>query len=181
MRLLKEGESSIQPLEFVLRGKVVDCYNYDYSYSHYTKATGELASNFKLGSFVTLYNMSGVAISGSVQIIDKWSFANPDGSTNTRFRFSQEPNLEYVEGVPTVKKFYMRNATSQDWTMVTYNYEEFSGTVASVAEVTPTGISNVGGFVAINYNPAEPADPIFRSSGTAIQGGRTMFAFENSR
>lgn len=160
---IEEGETTIPDLEFVLRTKNIDCYNYDYSYAHYTKASGESEANFNLGDTVTFYNMSDVALGTSVQIIDKWTFTNPDGTLNTRFRFSSPPNLSYVNGVPTVTKFYMKTAAAPKWTMVTWNYEEFRGTVAAQAAATPTTVVNNGGFVAINY-----------TGGTNLVGGAPL-------
>jgi hypothetical protein len=155
---IAEGETTIPQLNFVVRGKTINCYNYDSSYSHYTKATSESEANFKLGEFVTLYNMSNVAVSPLVQIIDKWTFMNPDGTSNVRFRFSTNPNLGIdSNGIPSTTKFYMQNASNQTWTMVTWNYEEFNGTVATNIEPIPTAVTNNSGYVAITYSGAASA------------------------
>ena len=159
--IIAEGETTIPDLEFVTRGKVIDCYNYDQSYSHYTKEPAENPNNFKLGDMVRLYQSgtNATLTTGLVQIIDKWTFTNPDGTTNTRFRWSTPPNLGgATTGIPTIKLFYMQNAAIQNWHMVTFNYEQYTGIVGGLAEAKPTSSSNVGGFVAINYTvPAAPA------------------------
>lgn len=150
---IAEGETTIPSLEFITRGKVIDCYNYDYSYKHDSTITSESSSNFPLGSVVSLYRSSDNALLDSnLQIIDKWTFLNPDGTQNTRFRFSSPPSLSYTNGVPAVTKFYMQNASGQRWTMVTYNHSEYSGTVTTEISATVTSVTDEGGFVGFNYS-----------------------------
>lgn len=175
--IIAEGDTSIPELNFVVRGKVIDCYNYDYSFLHDSKATGELESNFLLGQTVDLYRSDTNAIINSgVQIIDKWTFYNPDGSTNTRFRFSSTPALAYdTNGKPTIKKFYMKSGTNT-WTMVTHNYNrlgaEYSDAgnrvnvgAAVVAQLSAGSITApANGFVTFAYssnsNIAIDSDPL---------------------
>lgn len=187
--IIKEGETTIPEMNVVVRGKLIDCYNYDYSYLHDDKATNlndgttqESANNFPLGQTVSLYYNNGpnyaggseVLLNSNVQIIDKWSFYNPDGTTNTRFRFSATPALNYdASGKPAIKKFYMKSG-SNTWTMNTFNYNklgaEFSdisnrvnvgGAIVSRLSSTP----NVAGtYVTFNYNTN--ADMTYPASAT---------------
>lgn len=129
---IEEGSTTIPEIKYVVRGKVLNCYNYDYSYSHYKKATSESADNFKLGSYVSIFDSNNnpiLPVGGSVnsyQIIDKWTFVNPDGTYNTRFRYDKVPNLVFdINGVPSITKFKMRNGSNQYWTMITYNHNEY--------------------------------------------------------
>jgi hypothetical protein len=148
---IAEGETTVPDLEFILKGKVVDCYNYDYSYSKYAKAAGENADNFKLGATVELRRSDTTAvINASVQIIDKWTFYNPDGSANVRFRFSAPPELGYVNGVPSITKFYMKSGANT-WTMVTYNHQEHAGTVSAQISSPVNSVTNSGGKVRFDY------------------------------
>lgn len=150
---ISEGETTIPEIKYIIRGKVIDCYNYDYSYSHDVKASSESASNFKLGDTVSLYRSdTNAIINSNVRIIDKWTLINPDGTENVRFRFSSTPSLIYdTNQIPTITKFYMRNASAQTWTMVTHNYEYLAGSVAGPISAAVTSVSNVGGKVAFNY------------------------------
>lgn len=149
---IAEGETSIPSLEFIIKGKSINCYNYDYSYSHYNKATGENANNFLLGDMVTLYNMSGVAITASpVQIVDKWTFINPDGTSNTRFIFDIPPPLGLVNGVPSVTQFYMQSSGGAKWTMITHNFVEFNGGIQQAMSAAVTGQATAGGYSVVNF------------------------------
>ena len=161
--IISEGDTSIPEISFVVRGKVIDCYNYDYSYLHDVKATTEAHTNFLLGDDVTLWRSdTNTQIGTTVQIIDKWTFYNPDGTQNVRFRYSIDPALNYdVEGKPSITKFYMKNAANNTWTMVTHNYNrlgaQFSDSVnrlnvgAPILALVTTITASVGGFVTFSY------------------------------
>ena len=130
---VKHTQSTLPSLEYVVKGRVLDCFNYDRSY----RGTGD-QSKFKLGSFVTLHttratgspnNLSADAQIGSeqVQIIDKWSFYNVDGEIEYRYRFSKNLHLA-EEGVVSqdIKAFYMKNllASSDKFYFMTYDLKE---------------------------------------------------------
>lgn len=158
---IKEGESTIPSIQFVVRGKLIDCYNYDYSYIHDSKATSDSPETaFVLGDYVKLYTGANSPLNNGaeLQIIDKWTFMNPDGSSNVRFRFSAEPALGYVDGVPSITSFYMRKVTNgivdetTKWSMLTYNYNRLS--TANVPGPISSPISSVntaGTNVVFNY------------------------------
>lgn len=148
---IKEGETTIPDMQFIVNGKVLPCYNYDYSYSHYWKATGENASNFKLGDYVDVHRSDNNAvINSAVQIIDKWTFYTPDGQANTRFRLSTPPALGYVNGVPSITKFYLKSGANT-WTMVSYNHKEDSGQVSGEISSPLTSASNGAGKLVFNF------------------------------
>ncbi len=148
---IKEGETTIPSTEFVVRGKTIECYNYDKSYSHDNKVTGESAANFNLGDTVALQTIAGATLNASVQIIDKWTFTNTDGTTNTRFRFSSDPALNYVEGVPLTTRFKMVSGANT-WTMITYNYKLVEGT-STYEHIAPiTAATNSSGYVQFGFS-----------------------------
>jgi hypothetical protein len=162
--IISEGDTTIPELGFIVRGKVIDCYNYDYSYLHDQKATLESHTNFSLGDTVTLWrsdNNTQINLADSIQIIDKWTFINPDGTANVRFRLSITPALGYdADGKPSIKRFYMKSASNATWTMTTYNYNiygsEYSDTANRefVEEPVAAQISsttNSSGALAITY------------------------------
>jgi hypothetical protein len=185
---IAEGDTNLPEFRVVVRGKLVDCYNYDGSYIKDRKVTEESADNFPLGSVVSLFSSTGTLLNSNVQIIDKWSFFNPDGTTNTRFRFSQMPALSYSNGVPSVTKFYMQNASNQRWTMVTYNHKEYSAALATDVSsgtlVKTTVGANIGFTFATNSDMTVEGDlyhtsPVFKvvnSSLNDISG--SLFAYQ---
>lgn len=163
--IISEGDTSIPELSFIVRGKVIDCYNYDYSYLHDVKSSSEAHTNFLLGDVVTLWRSdtnTQINAGDSLQIIDKWTFVNPDGTTNVRFRLSSPPALLYdSDGKPSIKKFYMKSASNATWTMVTHNYNiygsEYSDAANRVFVQEPivaqiSGTSNSSGSLSINFS-----------------------------
>ena len=164
---IAEGDTTLPEFRIVVRGKLVDCYNYDGSYIKDRKVAEENADNFPLGSTVSLFTASGTLLSSNVQIVDKWSFFNPDGTTNTRFRFSAPPNLGYVNGVPSITKFYMQNSSNQRWTMVTFNHKEFTGSlttnVSSGGLAKTTVGANIGFTFSDNTDMTVEGDPYHSS------------------
>lgn len=175
---IAEGETTIPEISYIVRGKVINCYNYDYSFKHDSKVTGESPDNFLLGEVVSLYYMNGAVetlLNSNVRIIDKWKFNNPDGTYNYRFRFSTPPALAYnADGNPTISKFYMKDASNNIWTMTTHNYvyPEASGSVPGVisADITSSSqITNSSGKILFTYStnsymPVEN-DPVDTSPG----------------
>lgn len=145
---IKEGETTVPDIQYVVRGKVLDCYNYDYSYAHDTSDPAENAVNFNLGDMVTL------STGQEVQIIDKWSFARPDGLVETRFRFSEIPDLGYDDDMvtPSVTKFTMAKGLHV-WTMTTWNHVIHEGSVGAAIEAPATITTPSPGNTTITYPP----------------------------
>ena len=143
---IKEGETTIPDIEFIVRGKVLDCYNYDYSYAHDDKMTAESPNSFLLGDQVLL------STGQSVQIIDKWSFTRPDGVLETRFRFSEPPDLEYDGVVPGIKRFSMSKG-GLTWTMTTYDWVIHEGSVGAAIRAPATINDSNPDNVIITYPP----------------------------
>lgn len=148
---IKEGETTIPDMQFIVNGKVLPCYNYDYSYSHYWKAPSESAANFKLGDYVDICRSdTNAVINSNVQIIDKWTFYTPDGQANVRFRLSSPPSLGYNNGVPAITKFYLKSGVNT-WTMVSYNHKEDTGQVSGEISSPLTSIANSSGKLVFNF------------------------------
>ena len=144
---ITEDAETVPEIEYVIRGKYVDSFNYDFSYLHDPTVTitgAEAATHFSVGDTVDLKNSGGTVINDDVIIIDKWTMYGPDG-LETRFRFSDVPELGYSNGVPSVTSFYMENSGSKTWHMVTYNHGQNSGTVPSA--LTTSGTTSIPGGV----------------------------------
>ena len=105
---IAEDATTVPEMEYVVRGKLINSYNYDYSYLHNSLYTSESANNFKIGDTVTLKKTSDDSvINADVFIIDKWVIVGENAEEQTRFRFSDAPDLTYSDGVPTITDFYM--------------------------------------------------------------------------
>ena len=139
-----QDATTVPEIEYVVRGKLIECFNYDFSY--YSPSTNH--AQYNVGDTVTLKKTSdNSTINSNVIIIDKWEFKDENGTDRYRFRFSESPTLGYSDGVPTVTSFYMTKSGASNYTMLTYNHEEHSGTVPSTLTetVTSTTTATVGG------------------------------------
>ena len=86
-----EGETTIPSLDFVVRGKGINCYNYDFSYAD-DPAYTDTASNFNIGQTVTIKSTAGDVVQDSNAVIaDIYNITNVEGDTETRFRFKKCP------------------------------------------------------------------------------------------
>jgi hypothetical protein len=152
---IAEDATTVPEIEYLVRGKAVSCYNYDYSYDH-TGASGQAHTNFKIGDQVTLKRTSdNSTLNANVTIIDKWSFADTEGNLRYRFRYSTAPNLSYSDGIPQVTAFYHTDG-SNTWNMTTWNHVIHTGTVPATLSVTTTVTANAGANLtaATGTNPA---------------------------
>ena len=134
-----EGETTIPSLEFVVRGKGVECFNYDYSYIQDPAYVGSDASTsaFNIGESVTLNtNEATPSLIGTATIADIYTITNVEGQTETRIRFTEDPELG------TTTNFYMVDDSSNRFTLVTYDHISTSGTVPSELKHQVSSVSS---------------------------------------
>ena len=129
-----EGETTIPELEFIVRGKMIDCYNYDNSYlQDYTFS--DPLTGFAQGDIVTIKNTSGDTILSTATIADIESYKDENGSDIYRVRFQDELTL----GSATA--FYMTNGVN-NYHFTTHDHTYATGTVASTLTGSTTWSDN---------------------------------------
>ena len=142
---IAEGEVTIPSLDFVVRGKGIECFDYDFSYQQDPAYSGADAASsaFNIGEPVTLKRTSDNAnITTTARIADIFQVTPMEGAAITRIRFEEDP------GLGDVTAFYMVSG-SNNYHFVTYNHVAQSGTVAQKLEETITAASaNSGGSSA---------------------------------
>lgn len=85
--LISEGETNIPSLDFVVRGKAINCHNYDHTYTPESLTASH--STFNRGDLVNV-KQNGSSINTNVKILDKYILQNIDGKDEVRFVFSTE-------------------------------------------------------------------------------------------
>ena len=137
---IAEGDTTIPELDFVVRGKEIEQYNYDYSYRQHPNPTftsGTITDKralFKVGDSVDFYRLDNTGsnngrLATDVQIVDATTYGNGRNEEIHKFRFSEDP-LQSTD----VREFYMvakdaaYNSDSR-YPMITWNYKSHSGTV----------------------------------------------------
>ena len=116
-----EGETTIPSLEFVVRGKGVDCYNYDFSYTRDSRYTSNLDIAGTPNYEYQVKNTDTDAVLGTVSIADKYQITGTSGETLDKIRFFEKPpignlNKFYIQEVGGTAKYYLRTI---DDTMLT--------------------------------------------------------------
>ena len=164
---VSEGEVTLPKLEFVVRGKVLECYNYDYSYLADDYQPDGAQSDFSIGDNVTIHRTSNDAQVGStVMIIDKWSYYNTEGELSYRFRFSSNPQATDANP-PTA--FYMKNTSGDKWYMTTYDHQEASLVdIGTNPTATVTSATRTAGKLTLVLNSPSTAVEATLSAGKAV-------------
>lgn len=144
-----EGETTIPSLEFVVRGKGIECFNYDYSYVQDPVFVGSdaAASVFDFGDTLTLKKVSDDSTIGTAVLADIYNITNINGQTETRIRFLEDPELG------STTNFYVQDGSNNRFTLVTYDHIAVSGTVPSELKHQVSSVSsNVTEGIDINLS-----------------------------
>ena len=116
---ISSEQTSAPEIDYVVKGKLVECFNYDGSFGHIGSLESE--DNFSLGDTVSIKTIAGVALASNVTVIDKWYYFDGQGNQNYRFRWDLTALQE--QSLLNAKAFYMEKG-SDTWTMSTYDYKE---------------------------------------------------------
>ena len=156
---IAEGDVSIPEIDFVVRGKEIEQYNYDFSYRSVPEIQGYSGydesvqrANFKAGDKVRFYATDGSSLNADVYIMDKYKYVNAREEDIYKFRFDKNP-LETVSGTLTTNTTFLmvkNNTTALSavkYQFETWDHTENSGTVGAtltqdvntVASDTSTG------------------------------------------
>ena len=128
--------TTIPEVEYVVRGKVLECYNYDRTFIPDIIHSDSVDTNFKAGDLVDVEywdgsnwqaDTSGDWSSGKFKIMDHYETQDSRSFKVTRMPLDKAPNLNYVNGLPTRTKLRLKNSSNQYWYMLTHNYELCSG------------------------------------------------------
>ena len=125
-----EGETTIPSLDFVVRGKGIRCYNYDYSYEQHAgyESSDTALTSFNIGETVTIKKTSNNSTITTTTVADKYTLTRMDGTTSTRVRFASDPT-----GSTTETSFYMQSG-SKVYHVAAHNHVENSGVVPEILQ-----------------------------------------------
>ena len=148
------GETSIPEMDFIVRGKGVECFNYDRSFNA-TNTVSADATNFNIGDTVALrtsssaYVNSNDAAASSVTITDKWTFIDIDGTILQRFL------TDYNKDISTAH--YMEKTGGHKWYMApSIATDDITSTVQSPSKttITSSAAGSSGGVNVVVDNTA---------------------------
>ncbi len=157
--IITSTDASVPDVSYVVRGKLVECYNYDFSYLHDPAYPFEASALFPLGDTVDVYNAAGTLLDTGVKIVDKWDYTSETGTVMSRIRLGTRPSLGYnTDNFPSTTSFYIQKGTDK-WHMLTFNHVFLSETIPSLIEAgTISSISSNSGKLRINFSGTVAAD-----------------------
>ena len=151
---ITDEDTSIVPLDYTIKGKLVECKNYDASYEHHADPSynSENIANFNLGDTVNIKatkafssggtNYSaGQVLASNVTVKDLFFFYAGSRVKNWRVRWDLTAAQSTL--LKAAKEFYMENSGSATWHMVTFD-ATVSTTVGNylLAEITAESGTN---------------------------------------
>ena len=151
-------ESQIPDIKYVVKGKKVECFNYDYSY----EPVGTSQNNhgqFDFGDTVDIVHITtGTVYVTSAMIIDKFSHFD-DTTEIHRFRFGNnlgEP-IDISAQIGTATQFRMKKG-SEYWSMQLYNHKEQEDqNLGGTLSVDATAIAGTGSGSVVYTVASVPA------------------------
>ena len=155
---ISEDELTIPELEFVVRGRILPCFNYDWAYrpDSYPPSGSNInvVTDWQLGQSVNLKKLNGSVIKSGVTIADFYTYYDEDSdgstdggdppvSTDTGahqiWRFASDPELG------DVTQFYMENtAGNKKWYFSTHDHK-YIDSVAITTDLVATVASYAAG------------------------------------
>lgn len=154
-----EGDTTIPDLEFVVRGKVIDCYDYDDSFvqdSFYSGSDAAITA-FNIGDIVTIKNTSNATL-GTSTIADISTYKDTNNNDVHRVRFQDLDRTDSSNVVHTA--FYMLNGSNQKYSFATHDNVYVDSSVPATLTAVTSFSDNSGG---------SSIDATFTSPSTALQ------------
>ena len=167
---IAEGDVTIPQLDFVVRGKEIEQYNYDYSYNVAPNVVPATAATlrstyFKVGDKVDFYKGNGDALAQDVQIAALTKYINSREEEVWKYRFVSNPlvNNSNVTSFKMVVNGEAHDHASAYW-MVTWDHKALSSntltktltqlvtTDATDNNATMTNNGTTGGVDITNLN-----------------------------
>ena len=182
---IAEGDTTIPELDFVVRGKEIEQYNYDFSYRQHpnpTFSSGTITDKralFKVNNFVDFYRLDNSGanngrLATGVQIMDATEYLNSRAETVHKFRFDSDP----LQGTD-VREFYMvptgtAHSSDSRYPMITWNYKSHSGTVPGNLYQTVTETSGDGNATVANTGTGGGTGVDFTDLAAKIQAALAL-------
>lgn len=158
---LSEGEETVPETEYVVRGKFIECYNYDSSFKILTGAAN--AANYLPGDVVSLSVNGDGGSHSNVEIIDKWTMYDRQGNADVRFRWKTNWPFDEDTLVDTGTTGSVVTMTGSKGTVTMHNYRYVNVADTSVQPIFPVSISSYNyadsagdGVLTITLNTGDP-------------------------
>ena len=138
-----EGDTEIPNIDFVVRGREIEQFNYDYSYEQHPNASYASGKDkttqeayFDVGDVVDSYdpNNSNAVLATDLTILDKHVYKNAREEEITKFRFSGDPTAG--KKVFHIVKDGVAASSADKLTFATWDFSNHSDTCGNVVQET---------------------------------------------
>ncbi len=130
---ISADSTELPEIEYVVRGSVLDCFNYDNTYvpdavlggsnDHTQFAAADLVTvQYSTDGSSWTTDTTGTHASGKFKIMDKFLFKTNRGSEEFRFRLDTAPALAVTNGSPARTRLRMVDSSNNYWYMITWNH-----------------------------------------------------------
>ena len=174
--------TTIPEIEYVVKGKVLDCFNYDNSYiPDALLGADDSSADFTESDLVVVetsvdgtnwvVDSTGINAGNKFKIMHKSVFTTSRGTAHFRYRLDTTPNLGLVNGRATDKtRLRLKktiSGTAKYWHMLTWDHEIVGSTVfpndwvsaGSNISVNGSGAITISGISAANKAKIGPSNP----------------------
>ena len=150
---VSDGETEIPSLDFVVRGREIEQYNYDFSYEQHpnpvysqtgsSRTADTQAAYFNTGDLVDSYdpNNSNAALVADITIMEKSTYVNSRNENVIKFRFDKDPTGGKKEF--HIVKDGIAGTSDDKLTLATWDYINATGTISGfISENIGTGAND---------------------------------------
>ena len=169
--VISADQTEVPEVEYVVRGRVIECYNFDNSYvPDAVLGTSDAHTNFLEGDIVTVEkssngsswsttNVEGDASDTSFRILHKYLLTKNDGTQHYRLLLDQTPDLDALNGLPTQTYLRLKKTGAANyWHMRTFNHRNVTNQVFPLYGQAPTAISkNASNEIQLTFSSASAA------------------------
>ena len=167
---ISADSTEIPEVEYVVRGKLIECYNFDNSYvPDAVLGASDDHTDFNEGDTVTVErstdgsSYSGTTVEGdatdsSFRILHKYLFTESNGNTHYRFLLDQTPDLDAVNGLPAKTFLRLKKTGATDyWHMRTFNHRNVEDKSFELYAKSPTAVGvNGDNEIQLTFSASSP-------------------------
>jgi hypothetical protein len=156
--VIEEDQTSVPEIEYVVKGRVIENYNYDNSYvpdprgssfgddhTNFTEGLNVTVERSSDGTSYTATTVEGDSSDNVFRILHKYLFVDDKGGSHYRFILDETPDLDEVNGVPG--KTYLRlklQGSNTYWHMRTWNHSSITDVALPVLKYSPSAVTKNG-------------------------------------
>jgi len=189
--VISEDQTTVPEIEYTIKGKVFENYNYDNSYlPDSIIGSSDSHTNFNEGDDVTIErstdgstwtqtNVEGTPSDTSFRILHKYLLSTSRGTTHYRFILDQTPDLDESNGVPAYTYLRLKSGANY-WHMRTWNHKSVDSANFALYTQTPSSVA-VNGSNQIQLTFSTAAADLLKAGYTdeiANSPAKVSYAFK---